>query len=204
MRDGVRNEMEKKVQAGGGEQATQTGEFCFPGCGCREEGAISTAGNSVADRVDRVRRVVEGAEDPDLFSPNFVNRAPWDIATQHHTGDQTAAFRADEVFSDLNISVNEAFAARDTVVVRWTLRGNWSGPLPFAPTIPPTGNRVEFPGTYIFRFEGDKIVEKTGEFDIKAASKSLLGGLNITCGSEECIDVVQVLSSRPDNRGMGS
>jgi predicted ester cyclase len=200
----MRNEMEKKVPAIAGEQATRMSEYCFEGCGCLEEGAISTADKSVADRVNRVRRMVEGADDPDLFSPHFVNRAPWDIATQQHSSDQTAAFRADKVFSDLNITVDEGFAAGDTVVVRWTLRGNWSGPLPFAPTIPPTGNRVEFPGTYIFRFEGDKIVEKTGEFDIKVASKALLGGLNITCGSEECIDVVQVLSSRPDNGGTRS
>jgi predicted ester cyclase len=164
---------------------------CFPGCGCID------APSSTADRVARVRKLVEeGTDDPELFSPDFVNRAPWDLATQRHTNDHNAAFRADRVFSDIEMRVEDAFANGDKVVVRWRLRGKWSGPLPFAPGIPPTGRPVEFTGTYIYRFAGDKIVEKDGEFDLKAASKAILGGLNITCGSDDCVDVVQVLSRR--------
>jgi predicted ester cyclase len=162
---------------------------CFPGCGCAEAAPSSTA------RVERVRRLVEsGIDDPDLFSPDFVNRAPWDLATQRHTNDAKAAFHASRVFSDIQMTVEQASEDGDTVVVRWKLHGTWSGPLPFAPSIPPTGLPVEFTGTYFYRFEGNKIVEKDGEFDIKAASKAILGGLNITCGSDDCVDVVQVLS----------
>jgi len=174
-----------------GERPTGEDGFfhCFPGCGCVDSATTPTA------RIDRIRRLVEeGTDDPDLFSPDFVNRAPWDLATQRHTNNSTTAFRANRVFSDIQMTVEEAFEDGDTVVARWRLRGKWSGPLPFAPGIPPTGRPVEFTGTYFFRFVGDKLVEKDGEFDVKAAAKALLGGLNITCGSDDCVDVVQVLS----------
>jgi predicted ester cyclase len=164
---------------------------CFPGCGC-------ISAEPVATRVDRVRKLIEeGIDDPQLFSPDFVNRTPWDVATRRHTNDESAAFHADRVFSDLQMIVEEAAEDGDRVVVRWRLRGKWTGPLPFAPGIQPTGRPVEFTGTYIYRFIGDTIVEKDGEFDIKAASKALLAGVNITCGSDDCVDVVQSLSRRP-------
>jgi predicted ester cyclase len=165
---------------------------CFPGCGCQDAALLST------DRVGRIRRLIEeGADDPDLFAPNFVNRAPWDLATQRHSNDTSAAFHVDQVFSNIQMYVEDAFEDDDRVVVRWRLRGTWSGPLPFAPGIPPSGRPVEFTGTYFYRFVDEKIVEKDGEFDVKAASKALLGGLNITCGSDDCVDVVQVLSRQP-------
>lgn len=168
---------------------------CHPGCGCLND-------PPVVARVDRVRRLVEeGIADPQLFSPNFVNRTPWDLATRRHTNDEKAAFHANRVFSDMQMIVEEATEDGDTVVVRWRLRGKWSGPLPFAPGIQPTGRSVEFTGTYFYRFVGDMIVEKDGEFDVKAASKALLSGVNITCGSDDCVDVVQSLSRRPTPDG---
>jgi predicted ester cyclase len=169
---------------------------CFPGCGCAQQARTST------DRIDRIRKLVEeGICDPDLFAADFVNRAPWDVATQRYTNDATAAFQGSRVFTDMRVSVEEAFADGDTVVVRWRLRGKWSGPLPFAPSIPPTGRQVEFTGTYFYRFAGNKVVETDGEFDVKAASKALLGGLNITCGSDACVDVVQALSRHLSSGG---
>jgi len=153
-------------------------------------------------RVARIRGMIEqGIEDPDLISPNFVSRAPWDVAVQQFTGNEDAKFDTDRVFSDFRMIVEEAFEDGDRVIVRWRMRGKWTGPLPFAPGIEPSGRDVEFTGSYNYRFIGDKIVEKDGEFDVKAASRALLGGMNITCGSDNCVDVVQVLSgsgSHPD------
>jgi predicted ester cyclase len=177
----------------------QTGDkgflACFPGCGC-----VGTA--PTPTRAERIRRMIEeGTDDSPLFSPDFVNRTPWDLATRRHTNDEKAAFRADRVFSDMQMIVEEATEDGDTVVIRWRLRGKWTGPLPFAPGIPPTGRLVEFTGTYFYRFVGDMVVEKDGEFDVKAASKALLAGVNITCGSDDCVDVVQSLSRRPASGG---
>jgi predicted ester cyclase len=175
-----------------GERQTADTSFlgCFPGCGCIPAPATT--------RVDRVRKLIEeGIDDPQLFSPDFVNRTPWDLATRRHTNDESAAFHANRVFSDMQMIVEEAAEDGDRVVIRWRLRGKWTGPLPFAPGIPPTGRPVEFTGAYYYRFAGEMIVEKDGEFDIKAASKALLAGVNITCGSDDCVDVVQSLSRRP-------
>jgi len=173
----------------------QTGDMgflhCFPGCGCIGSPPITT-------RADRIRKLIEeGTDDSHLFSPDFVNRTPWDLATRRHTNDEKAGFHANRVFSDMQMIVEEATEDGDTVVARWRLRGKWTGPLPFAPGITPTGRPVEFTGTFFYRFVGDMVVEKDGEFDIKAASKALLAGVNITCGSDDCVDVVQSLSRRP-------
>jgi predicted ester cyclase len=147
------------------------------------------------DRVARIRRMLEeGSDEHDLFSPDFVNRAPWDLAVQRRENSPAAKFDAERVFSDLRMTVEKAEEVEDTVIIHWRMHGKWSGALPFAPGIPPTGKEVEFTGTHVYRFSGNQIVEKDGEFDVKAASKALLGGLNITCGSEDCVDVVQALS----------
>ena len=147
------------------------------------------------DRVARIRRMVEeGVDDPDLFSPDFVNHAPWDIAVQRRENNSTATFDPYRVFSDLRVTVEEAAEEGNSVRVRWRMRGKWTGQLPFAPGIEPTGRDVDFTGTHFYRFAGDRIFEKDGEFDVKAAAKELLGGLSITCGSDDCLDVVQALS----------
>ncbi len=147
------------------------------------------------DRVARIRRMLEdGFADPDLFSPAFVNRAPWDLAVQRRVQNTVATFDPYSVFSDLRVSVEDTTEEDDVVVVHWRMRGRWTGPLPFAPGIAPTGREVDFTGTHVYRFAGDKIIEKDGEFDVKAAAQGLLGGLSITCGTDDCLDVVQALS----------
>ena len=83
----------------------------------------------------------------ELFSPEYISRAPADLAVRRHIkeigeagtlapdkGDVKEAIEPnlDAIFSDVHLSVLEAIEQGDKVVVRRRLRGKWTGPLPFA------------------------------------------------------------------------
>jgi SnoaL-like polyketide cyclase len=55
-----------------------------------------------------------------------------------------------------------ALAEGDMVATRWTARGTHQGELM---GIPPSGNRVEVPGTTISRIEGGKVAEEWDNYD---------------------------------------
>lgn len=58
--------------------------------------------------------------------------------------------------SDLSVKIDHLIGEGDKVVARFTLTGTHSGTFQ---GVPPTGRRVTFPATDIYRFEDGKIVE---------------------------------------------
>lgn len=65
-------------------------------------------------------------------------------------------------FPDLEITLEDIFAAGDKVASRWIATGTHSGELM---GIPATGKRVTVTGISINRISGGKVVENWGEFD---------------------------------------
>ena len=109
----------------------------------------------------------------DLLDPDFVRYDPY-IKSGEVRGAQTvkeniAWFR--NAFPDLSCTVEVQVAEGDKVVSRWTVRGTHRGDF-FG--VAGTGNRVEFTGSQIDRFdEGGKIVEERAEFDLLGAMRQL-------------------------------
>jgi len=129
---------------------------------------------------ERVRRLMEeslGGGKPDLvdelIASGFVRYDPY-IAAGEVRGTQTVKdnivwFR--NAFPDLSCTVEDQVAEDDRVVSRWTLRGTHRGDF-FG--IAGTGNRVEFTGIQIDRFDGSgKIVEERAEFDLLGAMRQM-------------------------------
>ena len=68
-----------------------------------------------------------------------------------------------EAFPDLNVSVENAIAEGDKLVIRYTIRGTHQGETEeFGP---PTQKRMELKGITMHRFEGGKIVEEWERYD---------------------------------------
>ncbi len=73
-------------------------------------------------------------------------------------------------FPDWHSTLEELIAEGDRVAERWTGRGTHLGELQ---GIPPSGKRVEGPGTVFYRFAGGKIVEFRGQFDMLGLMRQL-------------------------------
>lgn len=65
-------------------------------------------------------------------------------------------------FPDLNHTVEETIAAGDKVVVRFTLRGTYTGDLM---GIPATGKPITIGAIAVFHVVNDKVAELRGQFD---------------------------------------
>ena len=109
----------------------------------------------------------------DVLDPDFVRYDPY-IESGEVRGAQTVKenivwFR--NAFPDLSCTVEVQVAEGDKVVSRWTVRGTHRGDF-FG--IAGTGNRVEFTGIQIDRFDdGGKIVEERAEFDLLGAMRQM-------------------------------
>ena len=123
------------------------------------------------------RRLVEddlNTGDPavarELVSPEFVDHSN-PPGLQHgldgHLG-IVAIFHA--AFPDVAWSIDDMFAAGDKVCLRLTMRGTHRGDF-FG--IPPTGRRVEVPGTHVVRIRDGKVVEHWGHNDDLALMRQL-------------------------------
>ena len=75
-----------------------------------------------------------------------------------------------ESFPDWHSSFEELLAEGDKVAERWTGRGTHQGELQ---GIPPTGKRVEVPGSVFYRIVGGKIVEFRGQLDMMSLMQQL-------------------------------
>jgi steroid delta-isomerase-like uncharacterized protein len=75
-----------------------------------------------------------------------------------------------ESFPDWHSTFKELVAEGDRVAERWTGRGAHLGELM---GIPPTGKRVEGPGSVFYRIAGGKIVEFRGQFDMMGLMQQL-------------------------------
>ena len=78
------------------------------------------------------------------------------------------AFRAS--FPDWHSTFEELVAEGNRVAERWTGRGTHLGELM---GIPPTGKRVEGPGSVFYRIAGGKIVEFRGQLDMMGIMQQL-------------------------------
>lgn len=78
------------------------------------------------------------------------------------------AFRGS--FPDWHSTFEELIAEGDRVAERWTGRGTHRGELQ---GIPPTGKRVEVPGSVFYRIVGGKIVEFRGQLDMMSLMQQL-------------------------------
>src|SRR3712207_5896891 len=129
---------------------------------------------------EKVRRLMEeslGGGKPELVDEllvaDFVRYDPY-IESGEVRGTQTVKdnivwFR--NAFPDLSCTVEEQVAEGYKVVSRWTLRGTHRGDF-FG--VGGTGNRVEFTGIQIDRFdESGKIVEERAEFDLLGALRQM-------------------------------
>jgi steroid delta-isomerase-like uncharacterized protein len=75
-----------------------------------------------------------------------------------------------ESFPDWHSTFEELIAEGDRVAERWTGRGTHRGGLQ---GIPPTGKRVEVPGSVFYRIVGGKIVEFRGRLDMMSLMQQL-------------------------------
>ena len=75
-----------------------------------------------------------------------------------------------ESFPDWHSTFEELIAEGDRVAERWTGRGTHLGELQ---GIPPTGKRVEAPGSVFYRIVDGKIVEFRGQFDMMGLMQQL-------------------------------
>ena len=73
-------------------------------------------------------------------------------------------------FPDWCSTFEELIAEGDRVAERWTGRGTHRGELQ---GIPPTGKRVEAPGSVFYRLVGGKIVEFWGQLDMMSLMQQL-------------------------------
>ena len=80
-----------------------------------------------------------------------------------------------ESFPDWHSSFEELIAEGEKVAERWTGRGTHRGELQ---GIPPTGKRVEVPGSVFYRIVGGKIVEFRGQLDMMSLMQQLGAVLN--------------------------
>jgi predicted ester cyclase len=143
------------------------------------------------NRLARVRKVFEGESDPGLFSPNYVSHAPWDRVVQHGakgTEGGKSLFRAKRVFSDCEVRMDDAVEEGDKVVVRWSLRGTWTNPIPGV-AIKPTGKKIDLAGISIYHFQGDQIVDEYGEFDVARFHAEACENVR----AEECVEALRTV-----------
>ena len=75
-----------------------------------------------------------------------------------------------ESLPDWHSTFEELIAEGDRVAERWTGRGTHLGEMW---GIPPTGKRVEVPGSVFYRIVGGKIVEFRGQFDMMGLMQQL-------------------------------
>ena len=154
------------------------------------------ADNVCADRVSLIRRMLEANEQTDLYSPNYVSRKPWDLAVKRQQRDGAAAekafFNPSKAFKEMKISVEDAIEQGDKVVVRWRLRGIWTGGIG---GLRATGKPINVTGINIYRFVADKIVEEEGEVDWATFSKQAFGGATAGAGlAQACSNALDVVS----------
>ncbi|HYP40623.1 MAG TPA: ester cyclase, partial [Chloroflexia bacterium] len=91
----------------------------------------------------------------------------------------------------------DALEEGDKVVVTWRLKGNWSRPFL---GIKPTNQPIELTGINIYRFDGDKIVETNGEFNLAGLAQQVLaGGVSMS----ECAQALQALARTNDSPEQG-
>ena len=109
-----------------------------------------------------------GAAD-ELMAPDAQIHLPTgDVVNPDEAKGFAAMWR--ESFPDWHSTFEELVAEGDRVAERWTGRGVHRGELM---GIPPTGRRVEAPGSVFYRIVDGKIVELWGQLDMMSVMQQL-------------------------------
>ena len=91
---------------------------------------------------------------------NKKNTAIWDeLSSFDHQAGGTVIRTA---FPDIEMTFDDQIAEGDKVMTRYTLRGTHKGEYA---GVPPTNKQVTYTGMWIYRIEGEKIVERWGNND---------------------------------------
>jgi predicted ester cyclase len=109
----------------------------------------------------------------DLLDPDFVRYDPY-IEAGEVRGAQTVKENIvwfHNAFRDFSCTIEEQVAEGEKVVSRWRVGGTHQGEF-FG--VAGTGNRVEFTGIQIDRFDGSgKIAEERAQFDLLGAMRQV-------------------------------
>jgi predicted ester cyclase len=110
-----------------------------------------------------------------LYARDAISHKAWSVAAtperirgkeRDAVEERAGSFDLSKLFSDVKVSVEDAFENDDKVALRWRMRGIHSGDFACAcGAVEATGRPVEFSGINIYRFEDDRIVESWGEVD---------------------------------------
>jgi predicted ester cyclase len=151
---------------------------------------------AIMDRVTLVRQMFEGKSDPGLFSPKYVSHAPWDQVVQHAAKQRGESekpmFHAEKVFADTKVHLEEVFEEGEKVVARWRFQGKWTQPIPGI-KIKPTGRHIDVTGVNVYHFDGNKIVQKFGQFNVGAFHAD---ACTDRVDPAECVEALAVLGVR--------
>jgi steroid delta-isomerase-like uncharacterized protein len=131
---------------------------------------------SVEENKALVRRFVEGfwnegntsAVDELMVSDAEIHMPTGEVVDVDGLKGFAGTFR--ESFPDWHSTFEELVAEGDRVAERWTGRGTHLGELQ---GIPPTGKRVEVPGSVFYRIVNGKIVEFRGQLDMMGLMQQL-------------------------------
>ena len=135
---------------------------------------------SAQENKEKARRLLEEAFGQgklevidEVLDPNFVcydpNSESGEIRGADTIKGEVEYFRS--AVPDLTYTVEEQVAEGDKVVTRWKASGTHQGEF-FG--VAPTGNRVEFTGIQIDRFdESGKMVEEWPEYDLLGAMRQM-------------------------------
>ena len=113
----------------------------------------------------------------EVLAPGHVHHQPRGAVAQDPAALAASAREFRAAFPDFRTAVDEAIAAGDRVVVRWTRTGTHLGPFR---GLAPTGRAVEWTGIWIARVECGRIAETWSEADVLGLYRQL--GLAIDGG----------------------
>jgi steroid delta-isomerase-like uncharacterized protein len=99
----------------------------------------------------------------DLHAPDFIDHDPAG-RTPDREGFKQGIVQLYAAFPDFYAVIEDLVvdAAKAKVAVRWVAKGTHQGTFM---GIPPTGKRIAFRGIEIIRIEGERIVERWGEWN---------------------------------------
>jgi steroid delta-isomerase-like uncharacterized protein len=93
----------------------------------------------------------------ELFAPNYIHHDPSTPEVgQGPEGERKRATLYRTAFQDFRLTIEDTIAEGETVVARWTCRGNHKGELN---GIAPTGKQFAITGVSVVRFASGKMVE---------------------------------------------
>ena len=98
----------------------------------------------------------------DLFAPHMVDHNPLPGQAPGGDGQRQVIELFRSAFPDLSVTAHDVVVAGRTAAVRWSASGTHRGEML---GVAPAGRHVTMHGIDIVRVDGDRIIERWGEFD---------------------------------------